>query len=335
MSRAVQPETEAVNADSFLDIVASVVSIMIIMVLMTGLKIKRSPVVVTPTGDAAIVRAGLAADLTTEQSVRREALQMAADIQIVDREAAVRKQERDLLAMAVMSLEDRTKATGQRVEAESHEDPAVGRAMIEARFRREELERLRVAAETAPTAPIQVESYPTPLSRPVAGRELHFQVRAGRVAFIPLDALIDQFKTDAEHKVHRLRDLAEVTETVGPEGGFRLRYSLERVDVTAERSGGRAGSFARLRRWSLIPAADDLGETLDDALKEGSQFRQVLADRRYRGATVTLWTYPDSFETFRRIKKELYLAGFPVAGRPLPEGTPISGSPEGSKSSSE
>ena len=38
-------ETEAVNPDSFLDIVASVVSIMIIMVLMTGLKIKHTPLV--------------------------------------------------------------------------------------------------------------------------------------------------------------------------------------------------------------------------------------------------------------------------------------------------
>ena len=33
-------QEEAVNADSFLDIVASVVSVMIIMVMMTGLKIR-------------------------------------------------------------------------------------------------------------------------------------------------------------------------------------------------------------------------------------------------------------------------------------------------------
>ena len=43
MPRPTSPETEAVNPDSFLDIVASVVSIMIIMVLMTGLKIKHTP----------------------------------------------------------------------------------------------------------------------------------------------------------------------------------------------------------------------------------------------------------------------------------------------------
>ena len=44
MPRRASAESEPVNADSFLDIVASVVSIMIIMVLMVGLKIKNTPV---------------------------------------------------------------------------------------------------------------------------------------------------------------------------------------------------------------------------------------------------------------------------------------------------
>ena len=91
----------------------------------------------------------------------------------------------------------------------------------------------------------------------------------------------------------------------------------------------------QLKRWTLIPVADDQGETIDEALAEGSQFREALSDRRARGAAVTLWTYPDSFDAFRRIKKELYRLGFAVAARPLPEGTPISGSPEGTKSTAE
>jgi hypothetical protein len=305
------------------------------MVLMTGLKIKRSPVTVTPTGDAAQVRAGLAGDVSAEQTLRREVLQMTADIQIVEREAAGAKQQRDMLAVVVQSLEERTQAASKRVEAGAQLDPAVGRSLVEARMQLDELERLRVATEAAPAAPIQIESYPTPLSKPVAGREAHFQLRGGRIAWIPLDPLIETFKSDAERKIQRLRDVPELTDTVGPEGGFRLRYTLERVDVNPDRPGGRGGSYARLKRWTLIPVADVEGETIDEALREGSQFRQVLADRRMRGATMTLWTYPDSFDTFRRIRKELYLAGFPVAGRPLPDGTPISGSPEGTKSASQ
>ena len=46
MRRSAPHHTEPVNSDSFLDIVASVVSIMIIMVVMVGMKIKNGPVTV-------------------------------------------------------------------------------------------------------------------------------------------------------------------------------------------------------------------------------------------------------------------------------------------------
>jgi hypothetical protein len=48
--------------------------------------------------------------------------------------------------------------------------------------------------------------------------------------------------------------------------------------------------------------------------------------------TVTLWCYPDSFEGYRAIRAELHRLGIPTAGRPLPDGAPIGGSTEGSKS---
>ena len=50
---------------------------------------------------------------------------------------------------------------------------------------------------------------------------------------------------------------------------------------------------------------------------------------------MTLWTYPDSFEMYRDLKTELYKLGYPTAGRPLPAGEPIAGSPSGSKSSAQ
>jgi hypothetical protein len=152
-----------------------------------------------------------------------------------------------------------------------------------------------------------------------------------------LEQLIDRFKADAQQKAHRLADTSELTDTVGPEGGFRLRYTLERHEVSREEAlrTGRTGAYVQLKRWSLLPVANNVGETFDEAMAVGSQFRQVITDRRSRGMTITVWTYPDSFDAFRQIKKELYRLGFPVAARPLPEGTPISGSPDGSKSTSE
>ena len=127
-----------------------------------------------------------------------------------------------------------------------------------------------------------------------------------------------------------------MTDTVPPEQGFRLTYRVKLRPPTTEEireSGSQQPKFED--RIELTPVADNLGETIDEALRPGSQFRQALADRRAKDATITLWTYPDSFDDFRRVKKELYRLGFPVAARPLPEGVPISGSSTGSKSTAE
>jgi len=70
---------------------------------------------------------------------------------------------------------------------------------------------------------------------------------------------------------------------------------------------------------------------VDEALESSSRFRRVLAGVK-PDTTVTLWCYPDSFAGYRRVREELYRLGIPTAGRPLPEGAPIGGSAEGSKS---
>ena len=98
---------------------------------------------------------------------------------------------------------------------------------------------------------------------------------------------------------------------------------------------GRAGGYARLVEWTLIPTTAQLGEPIDAALAEGSEFRRALADLDRKRTTITVWTYPDSFGAFCRLKKELFQQGFAVAGRPLPDGHPIGGSPEGSRSAAQ
>jgi hypothetical protein len=132
--------------------------------------------------------------------------------------------------------------------------------------------------------------------------------------------------------------MAALSETVGPIEGWRLRYKLQRVDMTFDpnvRGPQQVGSFVRLQEYTLIPVSGQMGEPLDEALRSTSQFRSSLAGLSPRDTTVTLWTYPDSFGEYRRLKEELHKAGYSVAGRPLPEGHPIGGSPSGSKSAAQ
>lgn len=331
------PPTEAVNADSFLDIVASVVSIMIILVVIEGTRIKNAPLDSALLGGAAPALTGLEKDQSSEHSVEGDVLNLGAQIERVKREAAARGVQRDLLATYVSAAEHEIRTRREQMSAQERARFDLARKVAESRRQLENLEQSREQVETAEPEPIVVESYPTPISRAVDDNEVHFQLRGGRVAVIPLDTLIQQLKADASRQAYKLSDQSELTDTVGPAAGFRLRYTMERKDVSPEMAlaTGRGGAYARLKRWTLIPVADDMGEPIDAALTPGSAFREALARHRAGRITITLWIYPDSYDAFRVLRKELYRLGYSVAARPLPEGTPISGSPEGSKSAAQ
>jgi hypothetical protein len=335
MPRFAKENTEAVNPDSFLDIVASVVSIMIIMVVMEGSRIKNAPVQAVIQGDP--LTAELEKDAREEQSLDGDILKSAEEIEGLNREAAARFLQRDMLATAVSALEQKIESHRRQLDEQKRQRFDLARSLSESRFELDELAKARRQAETAESAPIVLENYPTPISRAVDNNEAHFQLSGGSIIHIPLQELLDQFQTDARRKVYKLRELPEITETIGPVDGFRLKYTLERHDITPEevKATGRMGSYVELKKWTLIPVVDALGEPPEAALGEGSAFRKALTKLRPGQHTITIWTYEDSFDAFRQIRKELYRLGFTTAARPLPHGQPITGSPEGSKSAAQ
>jgi hypothetical protein len=208
--------------------------------------------------------------------------------------------------------------------------------VADARNRLETLNRQREATEKSPSDSVQIESYNTPLGHTVVGREVHFQIKNGRIAYVPLNELVDRAVDDIKQKAYKLSGHSELSDTVGPIEGFRMTYMIRLRPPTTEEIHESNSQRPKIEdRFVLRPVGDNLGETIDEALQPNSQFHQVITGRRAKDATITLWTYPGSFDEFRRLKKELYRLGFPVAARPLPDGVPISGSSKGSKSTAE
>ena len=113
---------EAVNADSFLDIVASVVSVMIIMVMMTGLKIKNTPPDALPTSE--VLRAGgdLVRKQQEEQTLRGDVEKIATEMEQVERQTAVRERERDILSLAVTGLDQQLRGARQTAAQQAAPD---------------------------------------------------------------------------------------------------------------------------------------------------------------------------------------------------------------------
>ena len=340
MSRPIQQHAEPVNADSFLDIVASVVCIMLIMVLMVGMRIRNTPVDPMLTPEAAQAGAALEKVLGDERSLRGDLASTTREIENLEHQTTARTLQRDVLATGVAAMESDLGQRRSQMDAQTQAGFDAAKNLTEARRRLDELRERRTRLQTSRPEPIVVENYPTPIGRAVDDDEIHFYIRQGRVAHVPVEKLVRLARDDARRKADKLLtrdDLPEFTEAVGPEGGFRFRYTAERYENVEKEPGGTMVRHIGLRitEWTVIPVAGQLGETVEEALLPKSAFHRALAEQRTSKPTITIWVYADSFDAFSQLRKELHQLGLGVAARPLPDGVMIAGSPKGSKSEAE
>lgn len=334
-------EEQPANAghDSFLDIVTNMVGILIVLVMVVGLRIRNAPVEAGSDQPPPAAATELARKLDTERTLRDDVLKTRAETKRLEQEAALRDAQRLLVARLVAQLEARLSHERDQRDAAGREAFDLWRALASARQTLEELREQAVRAESASQEPEVIESYPTALSRIVDGPEIHFQLRGGRIALVPIELLLWAARDDMRRKLPdfaRHADLSASANVVGPQGGFRLRYEVQRFEERVQRPEGLARREGiRMVRWTVVPVASDLGEPVEAALAENSAFRRALAGHDPAHTTVTVWVYPESFESFRRIRKELHRLGYACAARPLPEGVLIGGSIEGTKSAAE
>ena len=336
MARPTTNPDEAFGGDSFLDIVANLVGILIILVIIAGLSAKNIPQQLI---DAAVEVANEVRMLAAQgTSIEHETKRLNRETEAVQQAQDERENEKLLLLTARDQLKDEIDKRRKELGGHAQSDFDLRRKLAAAETKLARLDNeIAQGAKVQPRVATKIENYPTPLSQTVSGKELHFQIRGDRILYVPLEELVELFKSEVRSRAYSLRENGEAVDTIGPIGGFRMRFVLERIDIpVAVASGGvMHSSYARLEEFMLLPVGDMVGETLEEASQPNSQFRRRMADLSPQRTTVTLWTYPDSFVTYRAVRKSLYLQGFTVAGRPLPEGQPIGGSPQGTKSAAQ
>ncbi len=336
MSRNRHETGDTPGQDSFLDILANITGILIILVMVMGVRAGRAPldtVAEASPEDQQQLHNALAA----EQSLREEVLEMSNEAARLEQEALARGKYRHVLAATKIEMEQALADRRKQLDADRQAAFDLQQKLSEAQGTLDTLNRQRAAAETAEPETVVIESYPTPISRTVHGDEAHFQIRNGGVTRVPMKALLDRLEGELEQKKERLRDSAVYTDTVGPIGGFRMRYTFRRREIRQETGYGVAhvATVVELALAEFLPLSDDPAESIDEALGAGSEFRSVLSQLRPGRTTVTLWIYPHEFDAFRRLRKELYHLGFAVAARPLPRDVPISASPDGTRSAAQ
>ena len=276
-----------------------------------------------PLDRAAIAKAEARLDEASRDRARAEARTHAA--------------KRRLEAAANQSALEASKA---RKLAFRVRDPSAQIARASARGGFLKADRDRLKAEVASLRSLPLPKATTilsknPVSQPAGGDEFHFELRRQRVSYVNLNRLLELAKSDAQVRIRMVDRRGMITSEVGPVGSFSLTYVLGRAQPGIDELMERNSIRFDLRGWEVVPASELRGETYEATRNRISQYSMAINRLTPGRSVVTMWVYPDSFRLFRQLRDELNAHGFSVAGRPLPEGMTIRGSPRGSVSAAE
>ena len=219
-------------------------------------------------------------------------------------------------------------------------DPSaqINRVAARGGFLRADLDKLKAeiaALRTVPRPKATSILTKSPVARPTARDEFHFELHRNRVSFINLDGLLELAKADAQVRIRMSDRTGLINSQVGPIGSFSLSYILGRANAGIDELIQRQSIRFDLKGWEIVPESEQRGETYEATRNPISEYARAVRRLSPGRSVVTFWVYPDSFSLYRRLRAELVAANFSVAGRPLPEGMTIRGSPMGSVSAAQ
>lgn len=350
MSRKPREEMEF-GSDSFLDVVANVVGILIILMVLAGIRAKTAPVnlaeeapeVASVATVPPVVVAAEPVDDEAKLAREREltALQTQSDSlqqELAGLRQAAQENETKLTELQSQDAVQRNRVTAlaSNLEGEAaalrdnqQETEILEAALHAVRVRLKKRKAEVAAAEKQPNRVEKLEHRITPVSRVISENEteLHFRCQGGVVSAVPIEELVDRMKGQMERQRDVILRLKKYSGSVGPVRGWNLNYVIETQQLLGMVK-------ASVSQFELQPEPDLAGERSDVALRPDSVFRNELR-KAEPGSTITFWVYPDSFVLYRKLQALAHREGFTVAARPLPEGQAIMGSPNGSRSAAQ
>lgn len=372
MPRRRHDDGATVESDSFLDIVANIVGILIILIVVAGVRVGQTaalPVAEPAPAEAAVTepvvvpappeRPKLEPVIAPRPTIVRlpapeplapplpsPTLIAAIDDAVSDLER-LKAEQASLILLADELQDTSSKLQAQAIdvtEATSAIEQQLGEVETFGEALLGQIDQLQSALDGVGR---QISDVPgervtvlrhrlNPIGREVQGTELHFRIEGSRVARVPIAELIEQLKPQVERQKDWISKFQRHQGRLGPVDGFSMEYLLERqrLSVIEELRLGAQMMRISVTGWKVVPERDLATESVEEALNADSRFMSALrlVDRN---ATLTFWVYPDSFSAFRRLQEAVHEQGLAVAARPLPHGVPIAGSPNGSRSSSQ
>jgi hypothetical protein len=200
----------------------------------------------------------------------------------------------------------------------------------------QELRELLKKTEEAAVPKNRLQHRLSPVTKPAEKEELHFRVSEGRISRVPLEELLERLKDQVMTRRTAVMRFNQFDGVVGPVDGYTMSYTVEKDGPSTLEALQSGDGITRLNvtRWTITPDESLVAETVEEALRPGSRYRQRI-ETALPDSVVTMWVYPDSFKGFSTLREVAHGLQLRVAARPLPEGTPIVGSPSGSRSTAQ
>ena len=344
--------------DSFLDIIANLVGVLIILVVIVGAqatssliapaapeesKVELQTVEVNDAADDLAfeelkteLQSQLSSQALTENKLRvdRARLEMQAnDEKKLAQQLATRRHAMLIQLETVREHhENHKKEIASQLDQRQKEQLELQSQKIQLVAQLESLEKTinAVSVSRIESSVETIEHFPNPIAKTVFSNEIHFRLDGGKIIHVPFDGLIELMKGEIGLKAEKLQNTDGTRETVGPLNGFRLQYALA-VD-TDPQTGRSVGAYKGFTIW---PVDSDAGEEIEVALQNGSRFTNILSRLEPRRTTVSVWVYPNSYAEHAKLKEWLYGKGFQMASWPVGEGRHIRGGPNGSRSAAQ
>lgn len=324
-----------IGEDCFLDTIANLVGILIILVVIVGSRsYANAKIVAQEKVNNEIGQ--LEAPITKAKQLDSDLQQQAKELQQYEHEIAMRDAERMMIVDRVTMAEQIAEQEIQKVDSTQREDLSTGFEMSELQKQLADLLKQQGDVQALEQTTAVLQHLPTPMAKTVFGRELHVVMRGGNVSVIPWDRLVTTLKSEVRHTVERNSQKNRMVNQLGPIDGFMMTYSLKsQSGVFSDGRSTRLGKSVELEKFELDPTPEVVRETVDQSLAAGGRLRVELSSNSSKQTTVTVWVYPDSFEQFRNLKERLFMEGYLCAARPLPFNVRVGASPRGSSSTAQ
>ena len=219
-------EDASVGEDSFLDTIANLVGIMIILVVVVGSKTKIDAEAYGRELAEKSPPMELDEPVREVRALQQSLLDTQAQQRAYELENAYRKLERDNLLAQVTLARAAVEEHLQSLDADKRQDIEQDQKLETLQARLQEMTEKMGAAEESKRPKIVLEHLPTPMAKTVFHREMHVKLQNNRVAVIPWDRLVDTLKQQVPLAARRNASRSSLEDSLGPIGGWLMKYRM-------------------------------------------------------------------------------------------------------------